>query len=151
MGVSNGLGPIGPLRSVDRPARCLFCGGIGVWWGCSCEWSVGIREGKLEKPRTEMGGGVPVIILCKELREAARGAGVIVREYGRGNAPKHGVEPRNDSPMVRESVESSVTPGEIVTPIVTMVCGECGKRFTPATPKMRYCSGACRVRAHRRR
>ena len=74
-------GAIGTSRSVDRPVRCLFCGAIGVWWGCGCEWSRLIEAGKLARPRTVMRGGVAVIILCEELRAAARAAGVITREY----------------------------------------------------------------------
>jgi hypothetical protein len=57
----NGL--IGSQRSVDRPVRCLFCGVIGVWWDCGCEWGEGIRSGKLARPRTVVRGGVPVIEL----------------------------------------------------------------------------------------
>ena len=28
----NGLGPIAPSWSVERPVRCIFCGVIGTWW-----------------------------------------------------------------------------------------------------------------------
>jgi len=73
MGDMNGLGgPILPSRSVERPARCIFCGAIGVWWTCGCEWGEKIRAGKVLKPRTVIRGGVAVIELCDELREAAR-------------------------------------------------------------------------------
>src|SRR6516225_10618715 len=90
-------GPIGSHRSVERAARCIFCGVIGTWWTCGCEWGEKIRAGKVAKPRTVVRGGVAVIELCDELRAAARAAGVIMREYRRENAPNHGVGPRNDS------------------------------------------------------
>ena len=72
------------LRMMGRKAetgRCIFCGKVGTWWECGCEWGEGIRAGKLLKPRTVVRGGVPVIELCDELRGAARSAGVITREY----------------------------------------------------------------------
>jgi len=62
-------------------ARCIFCGVVGLWWTCGCEWPQKIAAGKLARPRTVMRGGVPVIELCEELRGAARAAGVITREY----------------------------------------------------------------------
>jgi len=86
--MDNGLGPIAPSRSVERAARCIFCGMIGTWWTCGCEYAEKIRLGKLAKPRTVVRGGVPVIELCEELRGAARAAGVIRREY----APDCGVK-----------------------------------------------------------
>jgi len=149
--------PIGPHGSVERPVRCLFCGAISAWWVCGCEWSQRIRDGKLARPRTVMRGGVPVIVLCDELREAARVAGVITGEYRRAaggeNAPNHGVEPRYGKGEVRVSAEVSVTPSVAVTGDVTAVtakCEECGKRIASLKSTARYCSAACRMRAHRR-
>ncbi len=68
-------------------AKCLFCGAIGAWWSCHCEWAQGIRDyvpaqGRraqigFPKPRTVVRDGVVVIECCAELRAAARLAGVI--------------------------------------------------------------------------
>jgi len=33
---------------------------------------------------------------------------------------------------------------------VTIACEECGKTFTPATPRQRFCGNACRQSAHRK-
>ena len=66
------------LRMIGRKAetaRCIFCGKVGTWWDCGCEWGEKIRAGKVLKPRTVVRGGVPVIELCEELRGAARAAG----------------------------------------------------------------------------
>jgi hypothetical protein len=60
-----------------------------------------------------------------------------------------------DSPVLRVVAE---TDGE--TPIETLslsetanetlsACDECGKRFTPKRATARYCSSACRLKAHR--
>src|SRR5215831_12181449 len=102
-------GPIQPSRSVERPVRCIFCGAISAWWVCGCEWSRKIAEGELARPRTVIRGGVPVIELCEELREAARRAGVITGEYrrdGKGeNAPNRGVETTGDSQKLKETAE----------------------------------------------
>jgi hypothetical protein len=147
----------------SETARCLFCGVVGLWWTCGCEWSQKIAAGKLARPRTVMRGGVPVIILCEELRAAARSAGVITREYGRagkgevsGNA---GETPVTDSEELRETAEVGVSPagavtdsGPVVTDSVGVTCVVCGKRFVPSRKMTaQYCSGACRMRAQRRK
>ena len=116
--MNNGLGPIGTLRSVDRPVRCLFCGVIGTWWTCGCEWGEAIRGGKVLRPRTVVRGGIAVIELCDELRAAARAAGVITREYRRDeNARNHGVETRNAKAEVRETAKVSVSPSGSVSSV----------------------------------
>jgi hypothetical protein len=105
--MNNGLGPIGTHRSVDRVARCIFCGVIGTWWTCGCEWGCLIREGKLPKPRTVVRGGVAVIELCEELRLAAGAAGVITGEYGRDGkglrARNRGVKPSANAVSMAET------------------------------------------------
>jgi hypothetical protein len=59
-------------------ARCLFCGNVGVWWSCRCEWAQLIEGGKLPRPRTISGpNGKLTIECCPELLAAARRAGVI--------------------------------------------------------------------------
>lgn len=64
--------------SKSAVAKCLFCGALGVWWDCRCEWSEKIRAGKLPLPTTITGHGGPLVIeVCPELLEAARKAGVI--------------------------------------------------------------------------
>jgi hypothetical protein len=75
---------VGLARSSDwhspksAVAKCLFCGALGVWWDCRCEWSEKIRAGKLPLPTTIIGHGGPLVIeACPELLEAARKAGVI--------------------------------------------------------------------------
>jgi hypothetical protein len=73
--------PIESSWSVERPVRCMFCGAISAWWQCGCEWSKLIEAEKLSRPRTAVRNGVPLIILCDELREAAWAAGVIRGEY----------------------------------------------------------------------
>jgi hypothetical protein len=88
-------------RMVPRKAetaRCIFCGKVGVWWDCGCEWGEKIRAGKLAKPRTVVRGGVPVIELCEELRAAARLAGVITREYRQSEPVRE-----NEPPLPGES------------------------------------------------
>jgi hypothetical protein len=144
--VGNGLGLASP-RSVDRPARCIFCGGIGVWWTCGCEWGEKIREGKVRKPRAVVRGGVPVIILCDELRAAARAAGVITREYRRENAPNHGVETRGDSLKLAESAGLSESAKISESDLAT--CPSCGKGFRARSARQKYCSDMCRARAQR--
>src|SRR6516162_440877 len=132
------------LGGVDRPARCLFCGAIGVWWSCGCEWARLIEAGKLAKPRTVVKGGVAVIELCEELRSAARAAGVITREYGRGDAPNRGVERSDETGKVRETAKVSVSPGANVSSNVSSVstCAVCGKKITGLKLGARYCSSA---------
>ena len=148
--MDNGLGPASP-RSVDRPARCIFCGGIGVWWSCGCEWGEKIRAGKVLKPRTVVRGGVPVIELCEELRGAARAAGVIRGEYRRdgkdGSARNHGVEPRDDSLKVAETAELSESSEISESDLRT--CPSCGKGFRARSARQKYCSDVCRARAQR--
>jgi len=115
--------------------------------------------GKLAKPRTVVRGGVPVIILCEELRAAARLAGVITREYGDEVSRIAGKTPVTDRSEVRETAEvaeavtDDVTDSVGVTDSVTdRICEECGKHFVPLRKATaRYCSGACRMRARRRR
>jgi hypothetical protein len=156
-------------RMVGRKAetaRCIFCGKVGTWWDCGCEWGEKIRLGKLAKPRTVVRGGVPVIILCEELRAAARLAGVITREYGDEVSRIAGKTPVPVSEESRKAAKVSVTPvpdkaavpvnvldsGAVTDSVPDMAkCVVCGKRFVPVRATARYCSGACRVRAQRRR
>jgi hypothetical protein len=139
-------------------ARCLFCGVVGLWWTCGCEWSQKIAAGKLPRPRTVIRGGVPIIEMCEELRRAARLAGVITREY-RGEA---GEGPVTEGSGLREAAEVSVTSvtDKLAVPDnvpvtdnvpVSAICVVCGKGFVPLRSSARYCSGACRVRAQRRK
>jgi hypothetical protein len=137
-------------------ARCIFCGVVGVWWGCGCESAVKIREGKLARPRTVIRGGVPVIEMCEELRAAARLAGVITREYGGfvkvGNAPNHGVETGFAKHESRETakVSESSEDSESARPLDSLIpCVVCGKPFRARRSTAKYCSAACRVRAQR--
>ena len=147
-------------------ARCIFCGKVGTWWDCGCEWGEKIRLGKLAKPRTVIRQGVPVIELCEELRAAARLAGVITREYGDEVSRIAGKTPVPVSEESRKAAKVSVTPvpdkaavpvnvldsGAVTDSVPDMAkCVVCGKRFVPVRATARYCSGACRVRAQRRR
>jgi hypothetical protein len=152
------------LRMMGRKGetgRCIFCGKVGTWWECGCEWGEGIRAGKLLKPRTVVRGGVPVIELCEELRAAARAAGVITREYGRAAKGEvsgiAGKTPVTDKKESRESVAvrvSAVTDKLVVPDNVPVTdkakCVVCGKGFRARRTDAKYCSGACRVRALRR-
>jgi len=48
------------LRMIGRKAetaRCIFCGKVGLWWTCKCEWGLAIEAGKLPRPRTVTVGG----------------------------------------------------------------------------------------------
>src|SRR6516165_5687911 len=157
-------------------ARCIFCGVVGLWWTCGCEWPQKIAAGKLARPRTVMRGGVPVIELCEELRGAARAAGVITREYEGEVSRIRGKTPVTDKAELREAAEVSVTsvtdklavPDNVPVNVpvtdnvpvnvpvrdnvpVSAICVVCGKGFVPLRSSARYCSGACRVRAQRRR
>ena len=167
------------LRMMGRKGetgRCIFCGKVGTWWDCGCEWGEKIRLGKLAKPRTVVRGGVPVIILCEELRAAARLAGVITREYEGEVSRIGGKTPVTDKAELREAAEVSVTsvtdklavPDNVPVNVpvtdnvpvnvpvrdnvpVSAICVVCGKGFVPLRSSARYCSGACRVRAQRRK
>jgi hypothetical protein len=139
-----GLG--GVVGGVDRPARCIFCGAIGTWWSCGCEWARRVAAGELARPRTVVRGGVAVIELCDELREAARAAGVITREYHRENAPNRGVEPGFAKQEVRETAEVSESGG-----VSESRCAMCGEIFERKRSTARYCSDVCRARAQRER
>jgi hypothetical protein len=156
------------LRMMGRKAetgRCIFCGKVGTWWDCGCEWGEGIRAGKLLKPRTVVRGGVPVIELCEELRGAARAAGVITGEVSKtaGKTPvpvseesrkaaKVSVTPVPDKAAVPVNVPVNVPVSGAVTDSVPdkARCVVCGKRFVPVRATAKYCSGACRVRSQRR-
>jgi hypothetical protein len=47
--------------------RCLYCGIIGVWWECGCEWAERVRAGKVRRPRVRLlADGVVVIELDGE-------------------------------------------------------------------------------------
>ena len=146
------VSPIGPHGSVERPVRCIFCGAISAWWACGCKWSRLIEDGKLPRPRTVMRDGVPVIVLCDELREAARRAGVIMGEYRRdakgGDAQKHGVESETVKGEMRETAAEAVSSEISVSENVS--CEVCGKPLGLGRAGRRYCSGACRLKAHRR-
>jgi hypothetical protein len=100
----------------------------------------------LPRPRTVVRGGVAVIELCEELREAARAAGVITREYGRESARNHGVETKADSQNLRGTAEicESGTSNDSQT-----ACLSCGKRFRARHGRQKYCSDVCRARAQR--
>ena len=145
------LNPIGPQGSVERPVRCIFCGAISAWWVCGCDYAQRIRAEKLPRPRTVIRDGVPVIELCEELREAARAAGVITGEYRRAaageNAPNHGVESETVTRIARESAGVSVSPEISVSDVS---CEVCGKPLGVGRAGRRYCSGACRLKGHRR-
>jgi hypothetical protein len=52
-------------KPAEKP-RCLFCGAIGWWPDCWCQWGQKIRDGKLPTPRTVMRTGVPIIECCAE-------------------------------------------------------------------------------------
>jgi hypothetical protein len=147
-------------RSVDRPVRCLFCGSIGVWWGCGCEWGRKIEAGAVPQPRTVVRGGVPVIILCEELRAAARAAGVITREYEGEVSRNAGKTPVTDNEEASVSAASaanvtdnSADVGLSATgsPAVTVKCEECGAEFTAVRRDARYCGAVCRQRSRRRK
>ena len=101
----------------------------------------------MPRPRTVVRGGVAVIELCEELREAARAAGVITREYGRESARNHGVEPRDDSLKVAETAELSESSEISESDLRT--CPSCGKGFRARSARQKYCSDVCRARAQR--
>jgi len=117
------------------------------------------RGGEVAASEDGNGGGVPVIELCDELRRAARLAGVITREYKGEVSRIAGKTPVTDRSEVRETAEvaeavtDDVTDSVGVTDSVTdRICEECGKHFVPLRKATaRYCSGACRMRARRRR
>jgi len=137
-------------RMVGRKAetaRCIFCGKVGVWWDCGCEWGEKIRLGKLAKPRTVIRQGVPVIELCEELRAAARLAGVITREYEGGDAANHGVKTSDDSLKLAESAGLSESGKLSESGLAT--CPSCGKGFRARSVRQKYCSDMCRARAQR--
>jgi hypothetical protein len=75
-----------------RVAKCLFCGAVGVWWACHCEWAQKIEAGKLPRPKAVVRNGALIIECCDELREAARAAGVIRMEPDRVDAPTSRVD-----------------------------------------------------------
>ena len=151
------------LRMMGRKAetgRCIFCGKVGTWWDCGCEWGEGIRAGKLLKPRTVVRGGVPVIELCDELRGAARSAGVITREYEGEVSGIAGKTPVTDKEEASVSValavnvtDNSADVGLSATgsPAVTVKCEECGAEFTAVRRDARYCGAVCRQRSRRRK
>ena len=151
------------LRMMGRKAetgRCIFCGKVGTWWDCGCEWGEGIRAGKLLKPRTVVRGGVPVIELCDELRGAARSAGVITREYEGEVSRNAGKTPVTDNEEASVSAASaanvtdnSADVGLSATgsPGVTVKCEECGAEFTAVRRDARYCGAVCRQRSRRRK
>ena len=99
-------------------------------------------------------------------------AGVITREYKGEVSRIAGKTPVTDKKESRESVAvrvSAVTDKLVVpdnvpvtdnvpvnVPVrdnvpVSAICVVCGKGFVPLRSSARYCSGACRVRAQRRR
>ena len=84
-----------------------------------------------------------MIEMCEELRRAARLAGVITREYKREGIAESRTESETLIEKPRISAEVSVSPG------VSVSCEVCGRRFEGVRKTARYCSAACRLRAHR--
>jgi len=103
----------------------------------------------LAKPRTVVRNGVAVIELCDELREAARMAGVITREYGRDGkgAGNRGVETSGDSRKLAET--AGLSESAKISESDLRVCPRCGKGFRARSARQRYCSDVCRARAQR--
>ena len=161
--------------------RCIFCGSGSQWYGlserqpgCSCDWARRVRGDckpaeKLEfqmitRPETkrlvitkcspglwppliETGIAVGALgaALAKELledsREAMRAA---VTAYAARNA-----KPTDETLTQPISPHPSVSSAASVS--LSVSCEVCGKWFEPARPTARYCSAACRLKAHRRR
>ena len=55
--MNNGLGPIGSHRSVERPARCLFCGRLLRWQFDTATLAHRCRRGEAECGGSSGGGG----------------------------------------------------------------------------------------------
>ncbi len=134
------LGMVGAVEFVGwrsgaaQVAKCLFCGAIGPWWDCFCGLAGKIRDGKLPRPRTVIRGGVPVIECCAELREAARMAWVIRVSDETDKVPDETDSGENETDKAGETDNA---------------CVICAKRFTAGRSDARYCSAACRLKAHR--
>ena len=90
--------------------------------------------------------------MAKELPEDSRQAmREAVAAHAARNAKPDAVTP--SQPAVTPS-QPPVTPSEPASDAeadVGVTCAECGKLFVPQRSTARYCSGACRMRAQRKR
>jgi hypothetical protein len=145
---------IGFPPSRARVVRCLFCGGADAWWACNCLSARLIRDGdgdpkrQLPRPRTVMRDGVPVIILCPELLEAARKAGVIKRELA-NPVPLPSPKPALANPSGHDS-ESGAISADKPDNVNLTECVTCHRMFAPRRKTARYCSDACRARGQKK-
>ena len=86
--------------------------------------------------------------LSEDSRQAMRDAVTAHRERNanQSSVTPSGVRTGENEPAVTPTTADSATPA-----VGSVACVECGKLFTPARSTARYCSGACRVRAARKR